>query len=232
MLITVCFVLVQYIHAQEYKFLKPNLDDSCTILKHILDEKNEQEFLIYLDKKHWSEDKKILSDFSYHESTLKGMYPSYKDILKGREQKHIPVSLPKRWIPLSQYKGKLILYCSIEFNDRFHLTDSTITEFEMGGPYTRVIKEASLKGNKYSFKLYEPYENSISEINIHIIDKRRQIAIWEFKQKVGSGSRLFIPVESIPFFDIISTISYDAMMDPSLDFIEKVDIEKFLKSIE
>jgi hypothetical protein len=160
------------------------------------------------------------------------MYPSYKEILKGRKQTLIPVLLPTRWIPLSQYKGELVLYCSIEFNEKFHLTDSTITEFEMGGPYTKVIKEASVVGNQYSFKLYEPYENTVSEINIRIIDKKRKIAIWEFKNQYGSGQRLFIPVESIPLFNVISTISYDAMMEVGNDITEKVDIEKLLKSLK
>jgi hypothetical protein len=213
------------------KFLKPKHDDSCFIIRHILEEDYQQEYLTFLDKKHWNESKNILSDFTYHISEYKSMYPSYYDIKKGREQSLIPIKLPKKWLSLRQYNGKLVLHRSIEYNTRFYLTDSTFTEFEMGGPYTKVIKEATLVNGQYHLKLYEPYDSTISELNIRIIDKKRGIALWESKNKYGSSSALFIPAESVPLFDIIGTISYDAMMEPG-DVTKSIDIKEFLKSIE
>lgn len=209
-----------------FKYLKPNLDDSCTIIQHILEEESKQEFVTYLDTKYWPEQKGILADFSYQESELKNIYPPYKDLLKGRQQNLTSMDLPKRWVPLHQYKNELVLYCSIEFNEKFLLNDSMLVEFEMGGPFTKVIQETKKTDKKYLITFYEPYP----ELTIHIIDKQKLITAWETKSKNGSSYRLFIPIESIPYFDIICTISYDAMVEPEHDFFEKIDVEKMLEN--
>ncbi len=226
----VLLVLFQNITGQEYEFLKPDLDDSCTIIKHILEKDNKQEFLVYLDKKHWTEDKKALANFKYEESNFKDLGAVCKQNLKGVKAKLLPVKLPGQWVPLYQYKGQKVLFCSPEANTAYILTDSLITESEMGGPIPMVIRETTIKNKNYHFKIIAPYNvDKEFKLIIHIINDNNKLAVWEFKHNGESGYRLLIPVSEIPNYPIISTISYDGMIEIPIGF-EKINYMVLLKN--
>ena len=140
LIITILTSLANILRGQDFKILKPNLDDSCEVINEIHDDEFEQ--IIYIDKKVNSIAKDRISNFNLSEWSLDQIKTGHSEVKTNKDivynTKH--QSLPDKWIRIGRYNDKWILYNNPAFNIRYILTDSTFIRFVKDGVvfYTNV----------------------------------------------------------------------------------------------
>jgi len=233
LLILISFFLS--VNGQEFKYLKPSLDDSCEVIKKVVDTVNLYEQLVYIDRKVNSKSKETVSNFTLNEKKLSQIKSSYNEIISRQnvEIKKFEIELPENWINIYKYKGEWFFYNDIEFNDKTILNDSSLINFDMDGLYSNVILDYKKKRNLHQFKLLglawgNPQSNSEYELKIHIIDPVYQIAVWEYHRNDREFYSLKIPTEMIDKFPIVNILTTDLMGDES-EMFDKIEFEKLIK---
>ena len=221
---------------QDFKYLNPELDDSCKIIRSISDTAEMYEQLVYIDYKKNSKLKGSLSDFKLNDSRIEQIGDSYNWIQKNGDfifSKFEP-SLPDNWVKVHKYKGEWILYNDIKFNNRFILSDSALISFDMDGIYANPLIDYKIKDNKYKIRfasLSWGDSQSVSEhkLDIKIIDNQHLIAIWRFERDDRIYYDFMVPEMNKFLFPIIGVVTTDLMGDES-DIFDTVDYEKLFEN--
>jgi len=228
--------IIQIVNGQEFKYLKPNLGDSCSIIKTKIDSINFYEQIIYIDYKVNSELKERVADFRLTEDRLREISLTYAEIetyYKVKEPK-VNHQLPNKWIKLNKYKGEWILYDDIEFNTRYILTDSSLVNFNMDGLCSNMIKDHKSKGKNFQFTLLDQNldkPESISEyvLNIRIVDENNIISVWQFIRDGRKSYSLMIPESKKINFPVMGVMTTDLMGDES-EILDEIDFDKLIKN--
>ena len=220
---------------QEFEYLKPSLDDSCEVIKKVVDKENYFEQLTYIDRKVSSKPKEIVSDFTLSDKKMYQIKSSFEEIRNHQnlEINKFDSELPEKWINIYKYKGEWMFYNDIEFNDKFILTDSLLINFDMDGLYSDVIINLKKKGNQYTFRIVglawgNHQANSEYELIIHIIDPTYKIAVWEFHRNDREYFSLKAPADMIGKFPIVNILATDLIANES-EMFDKVDLKKLIK---
>ncbi|MFB6344044.1 hypothetical protein ACE1ET_20165 [Saccharicrinis sp. FJH62] len=220
---------------QDFKYIKPDLGDSCEIISSISDTAEMYEQLVFIDYKKDSKLKRSLADFKLTDSRINQIRDSYNRIQEKSDNsssKH-EYNLPNNWIKIHKYRGEWILYDDIEFNSRYILSDTALISFFMDGTYAEPLIDFKSKDKKYKFKfasLSWDDSQSISEhkLDIKIIDPQLLIAIWRFESDGSIYYNFMIPEKNKEMFPIIGIITTDLMGNES-NILDSVDFEEIFK---
>lgn len=91
--------------------------------------------------------------------------------------------LPKEWIILQVYQGKICLYSPNDYYSHFKIkfTDSTMIFWSGEGPEAMQISQLQqLNSNQYEFTI----KDRITKVEVNLIDKDKGIAIFTFHQTI------------------------------------------------
>jgi len=98
-----------------------------------------------------------------------------------RRGQKLPAGLPRRWCRVYMYRGSIYAYLPAApgLCKRTLLSDTTLTEFYTDGPYASVTDSIRNTGkNSWELSVFHSASEE-SKLRIHIIDKKRQIAVFE-----------------------------------------------------
>jgi hypothetical protein len=235
LIVIISLISSQTLFGQSFKYINPEVGDSCTIIRSIIDSANFYEQLVYIDNKINSKQKNYVKDFKTNEDDLELITSSYNKIIQdyGYKPNKLTEKLPQKWVRLYKYNGDWILYNNIEFNFRFMLNDSSLITFYMDGPMSKVIVGYNKTRNVHKFKLldydwYDTKSTYIEELNIYVIEPEKYITLWEFQSKNGSEQLIMIPEERTKDFSIIAIRTTD-LMGNEQDILDEIEFKK-LKS--
>ena len=222
-----------HLYGQDFKYINPKLDDSCQVISIIQDTANFFERLVYIDHKKYSSKKD--QNFDLNSDRLSEVFSTYERIVKNEnlEINQLKIELPKYWIRLHRYKDQWTLYDDIEHNFRTILTDTSLISFAMDGVYSIIINKVDKSENKTTLSLtnrqWSNGQRLINyDVNIYVIEKERNITIWEYIQGDNSSYDVFIPYENRNLFPIVSIWTTDLMGDES-EMFDEIDFKKLLK---
>ena len=124
-----------------------------------------------------------------------------KEVSLKLKKKKIPQNLPKIWIPLYPYNNEYYLYRPCEFVvQKYNITDTLLIDYSgmdgiYGFPYDTIVQKSK---NHYIIQKIKGFHST--KINIHIIDRERGIAVFEFD---NYKPRLYVDVEKVKYFSVI-----------------------------
>lgn len=220
-------------YGQDFKYIKAELDDSCEIIKTVIDTVNYYEQIIYIDHKRNSKDKNALRRFDVKQSDY--FIETYDEIVKRSDInfKRLNHGLPDNWLRIRKYKGDWILYNDIEFNDRFILSDTAFISFNMDGQTAFPFSAFNRQKNTYSFAyLTIDYakDNTLTsvKIDIELIDKKHNVYLWRFNKNNRISYWTMIPERFIYNFPIVGIKTTDVIGD-EIDIFDEVNFERFIK---
>lgn len=188
---------------------------------------------IFIDENKTSEFYKQISDFTFYNHD-KESFNSSLDYLK---QKHIRLTrkvitqVPKKWIPLYQYKDKLYLYypCDFYFHFKFSITDTALIDYTGEGPVANKIADFKIiNDTTFKFQL-TAMTNPTRSLIIHIINKDKAVAVFEENTKEdGKRFYLMVSADRIKSFPII--VNYCPSQKEDEFHFDKPDYHKFLNT--
>jgi hypothetical protein len=221
---------------QDFRYLSPELDDSCKIIRSISDSVEMFEQLIYIDYKRDSKDKRSIADFRLTDNRIDQINESYKWISTrcNKPLKKVNQNLPDKWIRIFKYKDEWILFDDIEFNNRYILSDSALISFDMDGIYANPLTDYKLEEDFYKFKYCaiswdDNQTTSEYKLDIRIIDAESMISIWRFNINESIYYDFMIPEKFKNRFPIIGILTTDLTGDES-DILDVVDFEKIISN--
>lgn len=194
---------------------------------------------IYIETNRKSKYYDQLADFSYNEF---GNLTRYNEEFNKRGihlNKLKPVDLPVEWLPLYLYKNKYYVYIPSDWGDmqRQILTNSLLIYWGMEGPIPYVLTDLK----KINRDLYSVFSTNYfmewgggskqENVDIHIVDQKNKIAVWEYKNAPEEEYRyaLYVAKEKIRNFDLI--VNY-CETDKQMEFeFEQPDFAALLKKI-
>lgn len=136
--------------------------------------------------------------------------------------------LPKNWCPLELYKGEYYLFTR-NFNKTI-IRDSAVVFGSTGE--SAAVKLYSLKKiRKQTFQLKVAfYPKGIETIIIHIINPRKQVAIFEYRRpnEEPISYRLMVGEKGARSFPII--VDYSPQIKPQIFMFDNPDYEALLKA--
>lgn len=145
--------------------------------------------------------------------------------------------LPTDWIPLHSYQKRFYVSkpCEVDAPHRRYLTDSTLT-FDTMEFYFNAIQKFEKKSESLYYIETENQEGnplSPNQIYIHIIDRQKQIAIWECRKGNESRYELMIPTESAKYFDmIVCQASRQKFIHNYFLMFDKINLKALLKHLK
>ncbi len=186
--------------------------DSAQIIYTGGTEKDHQ--FVFIDKRKNSDYYSLIMDFEFPSKFETSQYRnSYATILKHMTEtpiiKSTNISLEENWISLKMYDYDYYVYCPAreEENYRFRLTDSSMIIFESHGVIAEKITEFEKETDKHfvlnTITASDKGKLISKEINIYLIDSKKQIYIWEIFAPEGIEYRLMTPVKYAKSFPII-----------------------------
>ncbi|MEY8727795.1 hypothetical protein AALN28_19305 [Bacteroides xylanisolvens] len=142
--------------------------------------------------------------------------------------------LPTDWIPLHSYKNHYYVFkpCEIDVPFRRCLTDSTLAYYSMEFYFNAIQKLEKKSNSLYHIELESQDESSLSptQIYIHIIDRQKKVAIWEYRKENNSEYELMIPIESAKYFDMLVCHTFmDKFFYVKLLKFDEIDFKTLLK---
>lgn len=174
---------------------QPNNQDTSFLLKNT---KSLQHY-IFIEPNKASPFYDEIADFS-----IEGLGDqSYRNSLAALYERHLKLGrvatadFPKQWIIAQQYKGQCYLYRPSDFYTHFQmgLTDTSFVDYTGEGPIAnRILRFTKKDNNTYFFVLTGMYD-SIRTITVHIIDRKKGIAVFE-ENSNGQGPHFFIMVDA------------------------------------
>lgn len=162
---------------------------------------------IYIDDHKDSKYYGRIADFTFSDRDS----VSYRESLvslKGIRKRRISGTLPRQWCELRAYKGRYYLYAPSDWgnNSRLIISDSTLIEFNMDGPYASRIDSLGSPGrNTWDFRL-TVFDNFPTRLRIQMIDPEKKIAVFETHNDGESGPgyyRLMVAADGVKNFPII-----------------------------
>lgn len=142
--------------------------------------------------------------------------------------------LPTNWIPLHSYQNHYYIFkpCEVDVPLRRCLTDSTLAYYSMEFYFNAIQKFEKKSKSLYYIELESQKEGSLppTQIYIHIIDSKKKVAIWEYREENKSEYELMAPIESAKYFDMIVCHSsiHKFFYEELLKF-DKIDFKTLLK---
>jgi hypothetical protein len=119
-----------------------------------------------------------------------------------------PVIPWTNWVTLKQYKGQYYSYhpCDFLFHFRQSINDTTFIDWTGEGPVANKITEQKKINNKtYEFNLTGIYDQDRS-LTIHIIDKKKGIAIFE--QRIGKDRKVYLMIAAEKIKSVPLIVNY------------------------
>ena len=229
--ITILILISNFVIGQEFRYIKPHLDDSCEVIKTVIDTTDMYEQLVYIDYKAHSVLKESLSNFKAYDTNKTQLIDSYNWILSKTKQatKSYKFNLQDKWIPLYKYNGKWILYNDIEFNKRYILTDTTLVTFDMDGLYSWPLTGYKFESGTHKFSYMtitwgDTQSASEYHLDIKLIDSSKGIYLWRFDYKEQIIYQLMIPSKYKDRFPVIGILTTDLMGDES-EILDEINYE-------
>lgn len=167
------------------------------------------------------------SDYLSYNESIKAIF---KDSLPKFSKTKLNSSLPRQWCGLNSYKDKFYLYAPSDWgnNSNLIITDTTIIEYYMEGPYASIIESfKTIDANTFELSVHSAYRTT-NKMSIHIIDWKNQIAIFDnhseedqyrYSLMVGSSKARQFPI-------IVNYCEDQKQMEVNFD---KTDFNKLLK---
>jgi hypothetical protein len=191
---------------------------------------------IYIEKNRKSRAYDWLFNFDLSKSDM-------KSIQQAAKQVQTPVShfdlqgLPHDWLPLYAYHGKYYLYGPSDWGstNRRSIQDSLILFWYMDGPYPYFLTKVQRKGNVWLLESNDAWNNEDviakpEQLEIHLIDEEKQVAVWAYK-KAGVSEfryRLFVAKEKAHAFDMI--VNYcDEMKQMEFNGFDDIDYKRLIQ---
>lgn len=190
--------------------------------------------VIFVDGNQASKFYKQISDFTFYNYDK----DNFNSSLKYLKERHITLTrkvitqVPKKWIPLYQYKNKFYLYipCDAYFRFKYNITDTSFVDYTGEGPVAyKILDFKNINDSTFKFKLTGMNKPKRS-LTIHIIDRDKGVAVFE-EIAVFEGSQekrfyLMVSADKIKSFPII--INYcPSQKEDELQF-DKPDYNKLL----
>lgn len=101
----------------------------------------------------------------------------------------VPAALPRQWCRVYMYRGNVYAYAPADPRQykRTLLSDTTLTEFYADGPYASVTDSLrSIGKNRWELSVFHSAKEE-SKLRIHIIDKKRKLAVFEHLSPDGTS---------------------------------------------
>lgn len=209
--------------------------DSTFILREI---RGNNYHAIFIDTAHNSECYKELTNFHFNSYALETFQSSCQALHEKKAvvrhfNRH---QLPAVWLPLYQYQQQFYLYCPSDWgnNGCRIISDSMLIYYYLDGPYPFVITKMEQKGAgqyRITSKDYLNNEDVIVKpeiLNIYIVDRKKQLAVFEYMDAGGEDFRykLYVAKEQAGNFDMIVNHSNSKQME--FEF-EEIDFKKLLR---
>ncbi|MBS1918456.1 MAG: hypothetical protein JST87_19485 [Bacteroidetes bacterium] len=172
---------------------------------------------IYIDKNVKSEYYSWWTDKSFHfhnydslsyAESIKSIFGNSKPVFK---REAINSSLPKRWLELNNYKGIFYLYSPSDYgnNSNLIITDTTIIEYFMDGPYAYVVDSCkTINENTFEFAVRSAYRTT-TKYTIHMLDWEKQIAVFDNHAQGESRYTLRVGASKAKLFPMIVNYCHD-----------------------
>ena len=174
-----------------------------------------------------------ICDFSFDDSDSlsyqESLYSIFKDTLPKFSKPNISADLPRNWCGLETYKNNYYLYAPSDWgnNSNLFITDSTIIEYFMDGPYAYVIERFKrIDENTFEFDVRSAYSTT-NKMTIYIIDKKNQVAIVDKQDNDTHEYRLLVNKTDARHYPIIVNYCKDQKMR-EFQF-EAADYKKLLR---
>jgi len=188
----------------------------------------------FIDPNKSSKYYKILTNFSFRKHDSENYISELKYVKdKGDIVNKFSIKgISKKWCMLYTYKSKYYVYIPNDGGTfrRFQLTDSAAIGWNMDGPYPEILKSfEKLSANTYKIVAYPELVNAEAyTLIIHIIDAKRQIAVFEYilGGTLPNRYELRVSADKVKDFPIIINKSSDAWDDFNFD---KPNFEELLK---
>jgi hypothetical protein len=158
--------------------------------------------------------------------------------IKGVHEKRVALKtyktygLATQWVPLYLFRSKYYLYHPSDWGNRGmkYLTKWSLMFYDMDGYRPLAIQSfAKIKNNIFNIKLIQTMEGDEylpEEVNIYILDKLNNLAVWEYKAGNSSTYQLMIPKEHARQYPIIR-ITSDFGKRGEYEF-EQIDFKKLI----
>ena len=125
----------------------------------------------------------------------------FKEVFITLKKKKISKTLPTKWIPLYSYNNEYYLYAPCEWIiPKYNITDTLLMYYGWmdgiyGFSYDTIVQKSD---EHYVIQGIKGFHNT--EINIHIIDKKKGIAVFKFDDY---KPHLYVDAEKIKNFPLI-----------------------------
>ena len=138
--------------------------------------------------------------------------------------------LPKQWCSLFRYKGQFYLYSPSDYISNYNvgITDSTYIDYTGEGPMAnRINAFLKVSAGKFLFNL-SGYNDPKKIIRIHVVDKKRGIAVFEHPNALPKQRYQFmVQADKMKNFPII--VNYcKTQKQEEFDGFDKVDFAKWI----
>lgn len=174
-----------------------------------------------------------ICDFSFDDSDSlsykESIHAIFKDTLPKFSETNICEDLPKNWCGIETYQNNYYLYAPSDWgnNSNLFITDSTIVEYFMDGPYAYVIERYKrINETSFEFDVRSAY-SSINKMTIYIIDKKNQLAIVDKQENETHEYKLLVDKTFARHYPIIVNYCKDQKM---LEF--QFDMPEYQKLLE
>ena len=150
-----------------------------------------------------------ICDFSFDDSDSlsyqESMNAIFKDTLPKFSKPNLSADLNRNWCGLETYKNNYYLYAPSDWgnNSNLLITDSTIVEYFMDGPYAYVIERFKrINETTFEFDVRSAYSTT-NKITIYEIDKKYQVAIVDKQENDMHEYKLLVNKTFARHFPII-----------------------------
>ena len=175
-----------------------------------------------------------ITDFKIDGSKKKFYKEALGQIPKERGhalKKHNRLGLPQNWVQMVYYEGKYYpYYHSLIGDERLQINDSTRVDYFADGPLP--VKVIDIKRiSPLHYELVWGYDDNVWEVNIYIIDKENQIAVFDYGDKETTYRyNLMVNADSVKKFPImVSYVSSGLQQLVSCDSVA-IDYKKMIAS--
>jgi hypothetical protein len=121
--------------------------------------------------------------------------------------------LATQWVPLYLFRSKYYLYQPSDWGTRAmkYLTKSSLMFYDMDGYRPLAMQSFTrINDNIFNLKLIQATDGDEylpEEVNIYIIEKKNNLAVWEYKTGNSSTYQLMIPKYNVRQYPIIAITS-------------------------
>lgn len=152
----------------------------------------------------------LISNFNFHHfdnDSYKYSTDYFKEqkITLGKAKPVIPWT---NWVTLKQYKGKYYAYhpCDFLFHFRQSINDSTFIDWTGEGPVAnKIIEQKKINNKTYEIILTGIYRQD-RKLIIHILDKKKGIAIFE--EKSGNDRKVYLMIAANKIRSVPIIVNY------------------------